>query len=242
VNAQKIEKQVFFYGGANYNITSNQIVQEVYYDTVGRQISRPINTNGNYNGSVYINYGKNWKKKLWGLRVNSGSSINLGRNTVFSNKTKNLANSLGLSQNVGVNFELKDKFDINPRYSIRYNDTKYSIEQTGQSSSSITQTLSLDVNINLTRRFIVETDINSSYNSRIAPGFRKRVTNWSAAANWKIFKKEQGTVRFVIYDILKQNTNVYRNISQTYIEDAESDVLQQYFLVSFTYNLKKFGR
>ncbi|MHA4843175.1 outer membrane beta-barrel protein [Flavitalea antarctica] len=242
MNAQKIERQVFFYGGANYNITSNQIVQEVYYDTVGRQISRPINTNGNYNGSLYINYGKNWKKKRWALRINSGSSVNLGRNTVFSNKTKNIANSFGLSQNLGINFELKDKFDINPRYSIRFNDTKYSIEQTGQSSSSINQTLSLDININLTKRFIVETDINSSYNSRIAPGFRKRVTNWSAAANWKLFKKEQGTIRFVIYDILKQNTNVYRNISQTYIEDVESDVLQQYFLVSFTYNLKKFGR
>jgi hypothetical protein len=242
VNAQKIEKQIFVYGGANYNITSNQIVQEVYYDSVGRQISRPINTNGNYNGSLYINYGKNWKKKLWALRLNSSSSVNLGRNTVFSNKIKNLANSYGLSQNVGLNFELKDKFDINPRYSIRYNDTKYSIEQTGQSSSSITQTLSLDININLTRRIILETDINSNYNSRIAPGFRKQVTNWSAAANWKIFKKEQGTLRLVIYDILKQNTNVYRNISQTFIEDVESDVLQQYFLVSFTYNLKKFGR
>ncbi|HTE25276.1 outer membrane beta-barrel protein [Flavitalea sp.] len=242
INTQKIEKQIFLYGGANYNITTNQIIQEVYYDSVGRQISRPVNTNGNYNGSLYISYGKNWKKKQWTLRVNSGSSVNLGRNTVYSNKIKNLANSYGLSQNVGLNFELKNKFDINPRYSIRYNDTKYSLEQTGQASSSITQNLSLDININVTKRIILETDINSNYNSRITPGFRKHVTNWSAAANWKIFKKEQGTLRFVIYDILKQNTNVYRNISQTFIEDVESDVLQQYFLVSFTYNLKRFGR
>jgi hypothetical protein len=242
INTQKVDKQIFLYGGANYNITTNQIIQEVYYDSLGRQISRPVNTNGNYNGSFYISYGKNWKKKLWTLRINSGSSLNLGRNTVYSNKIKNLANTYGLSQNVGLNFELKDKFDINPRYSIRYSDTKYSLQQTGQVSSSITQNLSLDININVIKRIILETDINSNYNSRIAPGFRKHVTNWSAAANWKIFAKEQGTLRFVIYDILKQNTNVYRNISQTFIEDVESEVLQQYFLISFTYNLKKFGR
>ncbi|RYY22046.1 MAG: hypothetical protein EOO04_16760 [Chitinophagaceae bacterium] len=242
VNAQKIEKQIFVYGGANYNITTNQITQELYYDSVGRQISRPVNTNGNYHGSIYISYGKNWKKKLWSLRINSGSSLDLGRNTVFSNKIKSFADSYGLSQTLGLNFELKDKVDINPKYSLRYNDTKYQMEQTGQASSSITQNLAIEVNIHITKKIILETDINSNYNSRIAAGFRKQITNWSAAANWKIFKKEQGTLRIVIYDILNQNKSINRYISQTFIEDVESDVLRQYFLVSFTYNLKKFGR
>ncbi|HTF28364.1 MAG TPA: outer membrane beta-barrel protein [Flavitalea sp.] len=242
INAQKIEKKIFLYGGINYNSTTNQIVQEVYYDSAGRQISRPVNTNGNYNGSVYISYGKNWKKKDWSLKVNSNTSINLGRNTFLSNKIENRANSYGVSETFSFTFDLNDKFDIRPQYSIRFNDTKYSIEQKGQVASSITQNLAVSVNCDITKKIIFETDISTNYNNRIAAGFRKSVTNWSAAINLKMFKKDQGNLRFIIYDILKQNTSVYRNISQTFIEDVQMDVLQQCFLVSFTYNLKKFGK
>ena len=174
--------------------------------------------------------------------MNSNTSVNLGRNTVLSNKIENRANSYGVSETFSFTFDLNDKFDIRPQYSIRFNDTKYSIEQKGQVASSITQNLALSVNCDITKKIIFETDISTNYNNRIAAGFRKSVTNWSAAVNLKMFKKDQGNLRFIIYDILKQNTSVYRNISQTFIEDVQMDVLQQYFLVSFTYNLKKFGK
>jgi outer membrane beta-barrel protein/carboxypeptidase-like protein len=241
-NGQKIERKIFMYGAVNYRTTNNQIVQEVYYDSVGRQISRPINTDGNYNGSIQASYGKEWRNKIWRLRINSGSSVNHGKNTVFSNKIRNLAKSYGWSESLSVNFERNDIFELTARYNYRFNDTKYSIEQKGQVSSNVTQTFSFDVDLDITKRISLESDLNTNYNSRITPGFRKSVTNWNASLNWKLFAKEQGTIRIVMYDILKQNTSVYRTISPTYIEDVEQEVLQRYFLVSFTYNLKKFGR
>jgi hypothetical protein len=242
MNAQKPDRKIFVSGGLNYSSTMNQIVQEVYYDSVGRQVSRPVNTNGNHNSSFFMNMGKNWKAKTWMLKMNISTSLNAGRSTVFSNKILNRANSYGVSGAFGVGFELNDKFSIQPRYTGRFNDTKYSIEQKGQVASSVTHNFSLDFDVHITKRVTIETDINTNYNNRIAPGFRKSVTNWTAAINWKVLRKEQGNIRFIIYDILKQNTSVFRNISQTYIEDVEMDVLQQYFLVSFTYNLKKFRK
>jgi hypothetical protein len=63
---------------------------------------------------------------------------------------------------------------------------------------------------------------------------------WSAAVNCLLFKKQQGILRLAVYDILKQNAGVYRTITQTYTEDRQTQVLQQYFLLSFIYNLRKF--
>jgi hypothetical protein len=94
---------------------------------------------------------------------------------------------------------------------------------------------------NYPQRIIIENNLQYNYNSQTAPGFRKGVAMWSAAVNWQLFKKQQGTIRLAVYDILKQNLGIYRNISQTFIEDRQTQVLQQYFLLSFIYNLRRFG-
>ena len=42
-------------------------------------------------------------------------------------------------------------------------------------------------------------------------------------------------------NILKQNQSISRTVSNTYLEDVNSRVLQQYFMLTFSYNLKNFG-
>jgi hypothetical protein len=44
----------------------------------------------------------------------------------------------------------------------------------------------------------------------------------------------------MVYDLLKQNNNIRRNINEVYIEDVRSNVLQQYFMLTFTYNIRHF--
>ena len=44
-----------------------------------------------------------------------------------------------------------------------------------------------------------------------------------------------------MFDLLKQNQSLVRTITGSYIEDAQSQVLQQYFMLTFTYKLKNFG-
>jgi len=58
----------------------------------------------------------------------------------------------------------------------------------------------------------------------------------------KVFKNQRGEVSIMVYDLLNQNANVRRNISDTFIEDIQTNVLQQYFMLSFTYNLRRFSK
>ena len=45
----------------------------------------------------------------------------------------------------------------------------------------------------------------------------------------------------IYYDILDENKSLNRSVTDTYIEDSNTQVLQQYFMLSFTYSLLNFN-
>jgi len=139
-----------------------------------------------------------------------------------------------------LNFTYKQQLSIMPTFNIRYNKTHYST-QSIQDAAFNTRTFSLSAFWNQPKWLILENNLQYSYNSQIAPGFNKSVTMWSAAVNCLLFEKQQAMLRLAVYDILKQNAGVSRSITQTFIEDRQTQVLQQYFLLSFIYNLRKFN-
>jgi hypothetical protein len=236
---QQMATQSFWSVNGNFSTTSNQIVNETRFDSINRQISRPINTDGNYYSGLNITYGRSWKRKNWSFSMNISTNANQSRNTAFIDGIKNNSLSYGIGERIGFSYTWKEIVTVAPNYGIRYNTTSYSIQQQ-QDPEYINKNFSFDVFFHWPKRLVIENNIQNSYNSRTAPGFRKSVTMWNAAINYQLFKKKQGNVRLAIYDILKQNTSVYRNISSNYIEDVQTQVLQQYFLLSFSYNLKRF--
>jgi len=230
----------YWFGSANYGTTTNQIVTETYFDELRRQVSRPLNMNGNHmiNGSGTVS--RTWKSKTWSFRVNSNVGINYSRNIARIDKQNVETKTYGFNGRLYLSTTYRELINFMPSYSIRLSDAKYNMAQ-NQDPSNINHVFTTDLFINWPKRLIIENNLMYSYNSRIAPGFRKGVTSWNAAANYQLFRNKKGMLRFAIYDILQQNTNVSRNITQNYIQDVQVQVLQQYYLVSFLYNLQKFG-
>lgn len=230
----------YWFTGLTFNTTQNQIIYQTWFDDVGKQYSQPVNVNGNYGMSGNLQFSQSWKRRDIMLRMNLGSNGYYNRNNTFSNKVNVTSNAYSFSQSIGLNFTYKQQLSIMPTFNIRYNKTKYSSESVADAAFN-TKTLSLSAFWNRPKWLILENNLQYSYNSQIAPGFNKSVTMWSAAVNCLMFKKQQGMLRLAVYDILKQNAGVYRSITQTYIEDRQTQVLQQYFLLSFIYNLRKFN-
>jgi hypothetical protein len=230
----------YWFTGLTFNTTQNQIIYQTWFDDVGKQLSQPVNVNGNFGMSGNLQYSKTWKKREVTLRMNLGSNGYYNRNNTFTNMVSVTSKAVSFSQSVGLNFTYKQQLSIMPTFNIRYNRTSYGT-QSIQDAAFNTKTFSLSAFWNQPKWLILENNLQYSYNSQIAPGFSKSVTMWSAAVNCLLFKKQQGMLRLAVYDILKQNAGVYRSITPNYIEDRQTQVLQQYFLLSFIYNLKKFN-
>jgi hypothetical protein len=75
----------------------------------------------------------------------------------------------------------------------------------------------------------------------LSGGFDQNFTLWNAAVGKKCFKEKTGELKISVFDILKQNQSVGRNITNTFLEDTRNMVLSQYFMLTFSYNLKNFG-
>lgn len=239
LNLQQYDSKTYWNAGLGFGVVSNQIMYETWFDSV--QISKPINTNGNYNMSYNINYSRGWKQPSWSLRVTLGTNGFYNRSVSFTSKLENITNSYNIAQRIGLTYTLKELLTVMPTFIFRYNNTHYSIDKT-QNAAYTTKGLTLNVFVNWPKRLILENNLQHNYNSRTAPGFPNGVTIWNLAANYQLFKNRQSTIRLAIYDLLKENTSVYRSITPTYIEDTQVQVLKQYVLLSFIYNLKQFGK
>ena len=55
-------------------------------------------------------------------------------------------------------------------------------------------------------------------------------------------KQAKAELKLTIFDLLKQNQNISRSITGSYIEDNQTQILTQYFMLSFVYNIRSFGQ
>ena len=88
--------------------------------------------------------------------------------------------------------------------------------------------------------FKIESDINWSANSGYAEGYEQKEVLWNASVSKSFLKNNQGTLRFKIYDILQQRSNISRSITASSIRDSEYNTLNSYFMFHFIYRFNIF--
>ena len=95
--------------------------------------------------------------------------------------------------------------------------------------------------LRMPKHFIWETQVAYSYNGSIPTGMPKTMLRWNAALNLTMLKNEAGVLKFAVNDILNRNNNVWVNANRNMITTSRSNILGQYFLVTFTYNVRPAG-
>ncbi|PVD49642.1 hypothetical protein DC498_23835 [Terrimonas sp.] len=231
----------------NYNlyiyssISDNAIVRARIVDKSGIQYTTPVNANGIWElqGGGGINkqfkFNKNWKLSL-------GSNVwgRYTRGLIILNNTSTNAQNTGLNPRVNIAFNWNDKFEFRQNYSLNWNKSSYAdhafpeLETTAHNSGS-------ELIIRMPRHWVWETSIDYRYNPQVAAGIQKNVYRWNAALNFLFLKDDKGQLKLSAFDLLNQNTSVYRNVNENYISDVETTVLKRYFMLTFTYNIRNFG-
>jgi hypothetical protein len=87
----------------------------------------------------------------------------------------------------------------------------------------------------------LQTDITHQTNSGLSSSYNQNYFLWNASVAYKFLPKQAAELRLSVFDILEQNKSITRNTNDLYYEDVQSNVLSQYFMLTFTYNLKHFA-
>lgn len=237
------EKASFMMLFANFNHTSNAIVStsNINVKTGGRDASY-ANVNGNMNGNTRFIFNRPFRNRNWS--VNSMSYVSYAITNTFIDQNKNKAKTLNLHQNAGLRFmvtEIKSPWinnvDLNLRGNIQYTNQHNTISRNQNSMNyGGTFLFSLDFPYD----FSIESDINYSTNSGYSDGFDQKEWLWNASISKQVFRNKAGTIRFKIYDILKERSNITRNYDTTMTTETITNTIPSYFMVHFVYKFQIF--
>ncbi len=225
------------------SFTQNQIINFTSYeDTTGIQTTAPINENGSWRmqGDFVYSISLGDKKKF---RISSttggGYNNQVGFIKVDKQSERNVSGTISLSEAVGLSYS-KDWFYGQLRGNIRYSDTKNTLKGR-QNQKNANYGLTYNTQLFLPYDFQVSSDVNFRATRGLTQGYNTNETVWNAEVSKLFLSKKQATIRFKWNDILQQALNINRNVTASYIEDRESNVLTSYFLVSFAYRFNQMG-
>ena len=219
------------------NTSRDSIIVEGYKLSPGAQFTKPQNLNGAFNLSAYINYG--FPIKVTKINMNVTARMSYARDVSLLNNIKILSDNYTPAGTVRLNMNLNERFDLNFTSTSTFNIVKYS-SSAEQNASNFTQHFIAEPTWSSKSGWIASTDLDYTITAGQAAGYNQSVALWNAAVAKLFGKKKQMELRASVFDILNQNKSITREVGPTYIEDIRSQVLNQYFLVSFTYNLKNF--
>ena len=230
------ESQTAFMIFANGNYVVNDIVSSTTTLQGGRRETTYENVNGNYNGNVRMIMNSPLKNKRF--TVNSMSMASHSNSYGFSNAEKNQNNNLTLMERLGLDYR-SDLFDLGVSGNIRYNKTTNTL-QAQNNRETYNYGVGGTTTIYLPLNFRIESDINYSTNSGYAAGYEQSEVLWNASASKTFLKNNQGTLRFKIYDILQQRSNISQSQTANYTQFSETNTLSSYFMVHFIYRFSIF--
>ena len=231
------ETQTAFMIFANGNYVVNDIVSSTTTLQGGRRETTYKNINGNYNGNVRMIMNSPLRNKKF--TVNSMTMASYSNSYGFSNREKNQNNNLTLMERAGIDYR-SSIFDLGINGNIRYNKTTNTL-QAQNNRETYNYGVGGTTTIYLPLNFRIESDINYSTNSGYVSGYEQSEVLWNASASKNFLKNNQGTLRFKIYDILQQRSNISQSQTANYTQFSETNTLNSYFMVHFIYRFSIFS-
>lgn len=231
------EKQRAFMVIANGNYVVNDIVSySTYEKNTGKKVTTYKNVDGNYNANVRVMMNTPLKNKKFS--INSMTMGSFENSNGFINEEKNTNKNLILTERAGIDYR-SDLIDLGLNGNVRYSGTNNSLQK--QNNQNVfnygvggTTTIYLPLN------FKIESDINYSTNSGYSSGFQQKEVLWNASASKTFLKNNQGTLRFKMYDILHQRSNISQSVTASNTTYSEYNTLSSYFMVHFIYRFSIF--
>lgn len=235
------QKKTGFYVYYNININNNQVVSKTIVDpeTLKRSTTY-ANVNGNYRLNASASYSKNFKlDSLRKIKVKLSAWSNASRNINFNNEVQYASKVTSITPNLGVEFLWDKVMEFKPYYRISFTKNKYDIDAF-EDRDFLRHSAGVRTATFLPKRFEWRNDIKYNYNPDVAEGFQKSAWFWNTTLAYSILK-DKGSINLKVYDLLNQNTNAQRTATQDYIEDSQSTVMKQYFMLSFSWKFNSLG-
>ncbi len=91
------------------------------------------------------------------------------------------------------------------------------------------------------KHVIFENSIAYIRNNALVNAALRDYVRWNVAVNFTMLKNEAAVLRLGVYDLLQKINNMSVNLSQNTLTYSNSNVLGNYYMATFTYNMRPTG-
>ncbi len=240
INKYNWQKRTGFFAYISGNLRNDQIVNKTSIDDNLISTTTYENVDGAYDFWGGANYNKSFKlDSITSVNARVGINSGFSKNINLFNEVKNISKSTSLTPNLGFEFTWNKVLSIEPRYEISFTKTTFNNE-VNQLQNFTSHSLNIRTRTNVPKKLEWRNDIRYSFNPNVI-GFNRAAWFWNSTLAYSILK-DKASITLKAYDLLNQNTNARRRTASNYIEDTESTVLQQYFMLGFSWKFNSLGK
>lgn len=223
---------------ATYTASQDSVLNGSVTLYKGSQLSKPVNLDGQWSLRSFLTYAMPVKFIKSNLSINGG--LTYSNTPGLINNVKNISKSYTYNTGVALASNISQYIDFNLNYSINFSNVKNSV-QPKLNNKYVTQSAGAQVNLLNKKGWFLQNNLSYETYSGLTSGFNQDYWLWNAGVGKKFLKNQAGELKLTVFDLLKQNQSIQRTVAETYVQDVQNQVLQQYFMLTFTYNLKNFG-
>ena len=230
----------------SYSNTLNSVANKMTYDPqTGARIYKKENVNGNWRTQGFFNFNTPLKNQKFTILSTSvvGYSDAVSYTSVGdvkkSEQELSTTHSLDLRERLVGRYR-SEMFDVSLNSSVNYNLVRNS-KQENSNRETFDYYVGGSTNVNLPWQVAISTDVNCRFKNGYTGGLNNNEVMWNAQISKSFLKNNAATLRFKIYDILKQQSSLTRSISETMMSDTEYNTLGSYFMVHFVYRFNTLG-
>ncbi len=201
-----------------------------------------LNTDGFYNLRAFYNYSIPFKNRTYVLSFNGNSGYN--NNISYTDNVKGVGKNLQLSQGLNFRYNPKETIEITPGVRYSYNNTTNSATSSNRGSvSNVINSWSYSLNtaINITPTLVWGGDLSKTTNSGYSNVVGANPFIINTYIEKQFLKGRNGAIRFQAFDLLNEQTNVSRSVTENLINDSRSNRLGQYFMLTLSYRFQSFA-
>lgn len=217
----------------------NSIVNRTTYNQeTGVQTTKPVNVNGIWSVDGMNMFNTPLRNKRF--QISNTVNVSYNRQIGFINEQKNKAHTVRVSDQLNFRYN-SELFDAGIRGNYTYSGTNNSI------SSKKDQTVmnygaTVNVLFYLPWSITVGSDFAYKGNQGYSKGVAREEWLWNVQANVEFLRNKRATAFLRAYDLLHQRSTLARSVTANHIEETETNLLTDYFLIGFSYRFNTMGK
>jgi hypothetical protein len=227
-----------FISNATYIATADSTIQQNIIIKRGSQLTKSVNLDGYKNLRSYFTYSLPVKAIKTTINISTGFSY--ATLPGLANYQATTTNNYTYTNGIVLASNISQWVDFNISYSSNYSTAKI-IATNSSTTKYVNGAAGAQLNLLNKKGWFMQNDLSNQTYSGLTDGLNQSYWLWNAAIGKKFWKKKAAELKLSVFDLLKQNQSIIRSVTGAYIEDSRNQVLQQYFMLTFSYSLKNFG-